>query len=118
MSEAQQENERKVSRNSTSTSSAQGRSGERESAQRQAVDEASAELARMPASTESHMTLPKAGHTTATSNTETQEIEVELALTRLLIEDLKLQQQVAISEAEDIRSEIRALKAQCRQNPR
>ncbi|KAG0610947.1 hypothetical protein M758_7G102800 [Ceratodon purpureus] len=118
MSEAQRENERKVGRNSTSDSSAQGSSGKRQSAQRQVVEEGAANLVRVPTPPKSRMTPPETGQTTATSDTETQEIEEELAKTKILIARLKRQQQVAISEAEDIRTEIRAIKARCRGNPR
>lgn len=119
MSEAQRENERKIGRNTASNSSAQGRSGKRQSVQRKSVEEAEAEFARgVPASPQSRMTLPEVGENTATSNTETQEIEEELVKTKLLLAELKQQQQVAISEAADIRTEIRALQAQCRANPR
>jgi hypothetical protein len=114
MSEAQRNNERKVGRNSASNSSARGRSGKRPSAQRLLVEEAAAELVRVPTPPITRMTPPEAGQTTAASNTETQEIEEELAKTKLLLAQLKQQQQVAISEAEDIRTEIRALKARCR----
>lgn len=119
MSEAQRENERKISRSSTSNSSAQGRSGKHQSADRQAVDDAAAGLVRgVPTPPKSQMTPPEAGQPTATSDTETKEIEEELAKTKLLLAQLKQQQQVAISEAEDIRTEIRALKARCGGNPR